>query len=114
MTNMPFVELLTVHRGGELEAACSEKLDEIGAAMRDHGGKASLTLKLDFKKTKHGHIEVDAKVTAKIPEPELRPSIFFMTEDGRFSRRDPSQTDIEDIPGVRRPLAPFSTIRAAE
>lgn len=114
MTNMPFSKLLTEFRGGELEESCSEKLAGIGEALRDLGGKASLTLKLDFKMTKHGHIEIDAKVTAKKPEPEIRPSIFFMTDDGVFTRRDPSQTDIEDLPGVRRTLAPVSAIRAAE
>ena len=114
MTNMPFATLVTDFRGGELERACSEKLDLIAEALRDNGGKASLTLKLDFKKTKHGHIEVDAKTTAKIPEPEIRPSIFFMTDDGRFTRRDPDQTDIEDIPGVRRGLAQVAARRAGE
>ena len=102
MPNMPFAQMLTDFRGGELERACSDKLERIAEAMRDVGGKASLTVRLDFKKTKHGHIEIDAKAVAKIPEPEIRPSIFFMTDDGRFTRHDPNQADIEDLPGVRR------------
>lgn len=102
MTNMPFVKLVTEHRGGDLEARCSDKLTELLEGLRDYGGKGELNLKLKFKQNKYGQVEVDADVKAKIPEPDVKGSVFFLTEDGELTRRDPNQADIEDVPGVKR------------
>lgn len=104
MTNLIFTKFLGEYRNGDLEASLSEHLDAIGASLRDFEGGASLTLKLNFKRDKHGAISIVSKVDAKLPKPELRPALFYLTQDGGFSRRDPAQTDIEDVPGVRRSL----------
>ncbi|MBY0423056.1 MAG: hypothetical protein K2Q06_12190 [Parvularculaceae bacterium] len=103
MTNMPFVKMLTELRGGEIEALASARLAEALAALAERGGEATLTLKLKIKRTEHGHIEVKPDLAVKVPEPKLKTAIFWLTEDGRLSRRDPGQADIEDVPGVKRP-----------
>lgn len=103
MTNMPFVKMLTELRGGEIEALASEKMREMLAAIAEHGGKGTLAVSFEVSRTEHGHIEVKPKVKMTKPEPAMRKGIFWMTEDGELTRRDPNQADIEDLPGVKRP-----------
>lgn len=100
--NMAFARLITEHRGGDLELAASEKLRLIIAALREYGGKGELTVKLKLSLTPHGMIEIEPTITAKAPEPDLKPSVFYLTENGELSRRDPGQMDIEDVLGVKR------------
>lgn len=102
MTNMPFVKLVSEHRGGDLESACSEKMRAVIDAIREFGGKGELTLKLGFSMTEYGMLEVKADLKAKAPEPKLKSSAFFLTAEGDLVRHDPRQTDIEDMPGVKR------------
>ena len=116
MTNLPFVQLITEHRNGDTEKAVSAKLLELIGALRAFGGKGRLTLDLNFSLTDYGMLEVKAEVKAKIPEEKLKPSAFYITPDGLLSRRDPNQTDLEDIDGVRRQPrgAPPVRLAAAE
>lgn len=113
MTNMPFMQLITEHRNGDTEKAVSEKLRELIDGLRAYGGKGKLTLDLAFQLTEYGMLEVKAEVKAKIPEEKLKPSAFYITADGLLSRRDPNQTDIEDMEGVRRQPRPSSPVRLA-
>ena len=103
MTNMPFVQLMTELRRGDVEAEASEKLRELCRAVAELGGKGRLTLSIDIQRTEHGHVEVKADVALKVPKRKAKAGIFYLTQDGALSRRDPGQTDIEDIPGVKRP-----------
>lgn len=102
MTNLPFLKLIGEHRGGDLEAHCSAHLRVLLESLALYGGAGTLDLKLKFTLNKFGQVEVAAKVASKPPRQEPKPSIFYLTDSGELSRRDPAQADIEDIPGVRR------------
>lgn len=114
MTNLVFTKFLSEFRNGDLEAALSGHLDEIGQALRDFDGAAALTIKFGFKRDKHGAISITAKVDAKLPKAEVRPALFYLTEDNLFTRRDPAQADIEDYPGVRVIDGRRAALNAAE
>lgn len=102
MTNMPFVKLVTEIRGGKLEEHLSEKVRQVLQGMQEHGGKGKLVLTLDFVPNKYGQVEVKGKVKAEVPDRAIAPGIYWLDDDASLVSRDPSQRDIEDIPGVAR------------
>lgn len=102
MTNMPFAKLMTGFRGGALEVAASEKMQEVLEAMAMHGGNGSVTVKFKFKRDKYDRLEVFGEVRSTKPEGSIAPGIYFMTDDHQLTQRDPNQSDIEDYPGVKR------------
>ena len=55
-----------------------------------------LTLKLKFKVNKAGQLEVVPNLSIRKPDRALGTGIYFATDDGRLTRRDPHQMDIED------------------
>lgn len=102
LEELNFLELLQTFRRGELLHEGDEKLRELGEALVRIGGSGKLTLALDFKVNKAGQIEVQPALTIKKPTRTLGVGIYYATDDGALTRRDPNQADIEDIPGVSR------------
>lgn len=100
-----FMEFLRTFRRGQLLSECDEKLETVIAAMNDTGGDGELTIKLPFKRNKAGQIECTPKITPKIPQRQMGTGIYFSDDDGRLSRRDPNQMDIEDEIERRRQAA---------
>lgn len=70
-------------------------------ACSPRGGDGELTIKLPLKLNKAGQIDCSPKLSTKIPQKPIGTGIFFFDDEGRLSRRDPNQMDIEDIEGVR-------------
>lgn len=99
-----FAEFLQSFRRGELLHQGDQRLTELMESIRDTGGNGSLTLKLSFKVNKAGQIEITPDMTIKKPARALGTGIYFATEDGRLTRRDPNQIDIEDEIERRRSL----------
>jgi hypothetical protein len=91
-----FMEFLQSFRRGELLREGDTKLAEVIEAMTETGGDGEITIKLPFKRNKAGQIECTPKVTAKLPQRPMGTGIYFADDEGRLSRRDPSQYDIED------------------
>jgi hypothetical protein len=83
-------------RRGELLRQGDEALREIVSAMAENGGDGELTIKLPFKRNKAGQIECTPKLAMKVPQRPMGTGIYFTDDDGRLSRRDPNQYDIED------------------
>ena len=106
MTNLPFIQLITEHRQGDLEADLSRRLLEVLEGIREYGGKGKLTLSLGFSLDKHGMVSVDAKTDHKAPEKGVKPAVYWLTDDLTLTRSDPRQRDLEDIDGVRQPQGP--------
>lgn len=100
-----FMEFLRTFRRGSLLSDCDEKLETVIAAMKETGGDGELTIKLPFKLNKAGQIECTPKVTPKIPQRQMGTGIYFSDDEGRLSRRDPNQMDIEDEIEKRRSAA---------
>jgi hypothetical protein len=91
-----FLEFLQTFRRGELIHQADEKLTQVIAAMRDTGGNGTLTIKLPFKMNKAGQIECTPDISAKTPMKPMGTGIYYASDEGQLSRRDPNQMDIED------------------
>ena len=65
-------------------------------AIQKTGNGGDMTLKLKFKVNKAGQIEMTPALTINRPTRPLGTGIYFSTDDGRLTRRDPNQMDIED------------------
>ena len=94
--DLNFLELIQTFRRGELLRQGDDQLERIIAGMKETGGDGELTIKLPFKFNKGGQIECTPKISAKIPQAAMGTGIFFADDDGRLTRRDPNQMDIED------------------
>jgi hypothetical protein len=103
---MTFLELIQTFRRGILLEEGDQKLNELVDAMQATGSGGTLTIDLKFKVNKAAQLECDAQVKIKKPTRALGTGIFFATDDGRLTRRDPNQMDIEDEIERRRSLEP--------
>ncbi|PTX48707.1 hypothetical protein IQ03_02207 [Gemmobacter caeni] len=91
-----FLEFLQTFRRGELLAAGDGRLTELMEAIRETGQGGSLTLKFNFKVNKAGQLEITPDLSIKRPQRAIGTGIYYATDDGRLTRRDPNQLDIED------------------
>ncbi len=99
---MNFLELIGSFRRGALVNKADVEMAKVIAAVRDTGGTGKITIELPFKTNKGGQIECTPEVKSKIPTVPVGTGIYFATEDGALSRRDPMQMDIEDELAPRR------------
>lgn len=101
--DLNFLEFLQSFRRGELLAEADTQLAELIEAVQRTGGKGDLTIKLPFKVNEAGQLECLPVVACKKPRKALGRGIYFATEDGRLTRRDPQQHDMfEDELASRR------------
>jgi hypothetical protein len=99
---LSLMEFLQTHRRGELLHEADDALTLLITAIRDIGGAGCITIKLPFKQNKAGQLECTPSVDVKAPRKPLATGIYYASGDGRLTRRDPKQMDIEDMPGVAR------------
>ena len=97
-----FLEFLQTFRRGELLAEAGDLLNELMEAIRKTGGKGDLTLRLPFKVNDAGQIECIPVLAMKKPRRPLGTGIYYVTDDGRLTRRDPAQEDLFDELEERR------------
>lgn len=99
---LSFLEFLQTFRRGELIAEADEQFGELMAAIRRTGGKGDITIKLPFKVNEAGQIECVPQLSTRKPRKPLGTGIYYVTDEGRLTRRDPSQDDFLDELDVRR------------
>lgn len=93
-----FLEFIQSFRRGELLAEGDKCLNELIDAINLTGNSGSITITLPFKVNKAGQLECDPAVTLKKPRRPMGTGIYYATEDGRLSQRDPRQSDwVSDI-----------------
>jgi len=98
-----FLEFLSSFRRGELLREADTQLSDMMQAVMDTGSGGELTLKLPFKVNKAGQIECVPAVTSKKPRRQMGTGVYYLTDEGRLTRRDPAQTDwVEDELSTRR------------
>lgn len=102
--DLNFLELIQGFRRGELLTEGDQKLQELIEAIGTTGGSGDLTLKLKFSTNKAGQLECNPALTIKKPTRALGTGIYFATDEGRLTRRDPNQMDIEDEIERRRSM----------
>ena len=88
-----FLEFLQGFRRGDLLHEADTQLSELITAVTETGGSGELVLKLPFKVNKAGQLECLPVVAAKKPRRQLGTGIFYATDDGKLTRRDPNQAD---------------------
>lgn len=94
--DLNFLKFLQSFRRGELLREANEQLEELIRAVKETGGKGELNLKLPFKINEAGQIECIPQVAIKRPRRPMGTGIYFATEDGTLTRRDPDQEDFLD------------------
>lgn len=99
-----FLEFIQSFRRGELLEHGDQKLAELIEAIQQTGQGGSLTLKITIKPNKAGQLEAQPDLTMKKPTRSLGTGIYFATDEGRLTRRDPYQMDIEDEIERRRAM----------
>lgn len=99
-----FLEFIQGFRRGELLEQGDQKLAELVEAIQQTGGSGSLTLKFNLKMNKAGQFETTPDLTIKKPQRSMGTGIYYATDDGRLTRRDPHQMDIEDEIERRRSM----------
>lgn len=97
-----FLEFLQGFRRGELISDANELFNELMDAIRKTGGKGDLTVKLPFKVNDAGQIECVPVLSVTKPRKPLGTGIYYVTDEGRLTRRDPSQDDLFDELEARR------------
>lgn len=75
---------------GTVNQQLGQKLREVIAACRAHGGKGAVAIKLGVA-VKGDMASVTFSVKTSKPEPEMPGSIYFTTEDGALATSDPRQ-----------------------
>lgn len=94
--DLNFLEFLQGYRRGSLLDRADRDLNELMDAIAETGRGGTLTLTLTVKVNKAGQIEIAPDVKTKSPRPDLGVGIYFVSDTGRLTRRDPNQMDIED------------------
>ncbi len=89
-----FLEFIQSFRRGELLREANDQLEELIRAVKDTGGKGAVTITLPFKINDAGQLECLPRVDSKRPRRALGTGIYFATEDGQLTRRDPDQVDM--------------------
>lgn len=97
-----FIEFIQRFRRGDLVREANDQLEELIRAVKETGGKGELNIKLPFKLNAAGQLECLPVVTQKRPRRALGAGIFFATDEGELSQRDPNQDDMFDELEARR------------
>ena len=97
-----FMGLMQSFRRGTLLNEADSQLQELIQAVKDTGGKGELNVKFPFKMNEAGQLECTPVVSIKRPRRVLGAGIFFATDEGDLSLRDPDQEDFLDELDERR------------
>lgn len=97
-----FIGFLQSNRRGEIPAEADAAMTDILAALREHGGKAKLTLTMNFSFTKSGQIEIKPDLKIEKPRRAMSSGLYFADDDGNLTRTDPNQQDWVDELAPRR------------
>jgi hypothetical protein len=106
----PITQVLNECENGHLVAEITAKVYELIQAAQDTRKSAKLNIKLEFKPTGKGSINVIAAYDVKKPEHDRPGSTFFVGTDGALIRDDPNQPKLplrsveHDTDGVIRDI----------
>ena len=90
----PFHEWIRTQNAGLTDDQITSALAAVTERVQhlNKKGKVVIELVLDPAGSGGRHITIGVKVTAKPPEPEPTPSIYFVGDNGSLHRDDPYQT----------------------
>ncbi|MFC3980201.1 hypothetical protein [Streptosporangium jomthongense] len=96
----PFADVLRDIRNGQVSDEAAAAMQQLVAAVREHGKKGTVTLTLTVEPMKGNEaaLMVVGEVTVKAPKAPPRAAVFFADTAGNLLRDDPRQAA---IPGLR-------------
>lgn len=97
---LSFLEFMQTHRRGELLHRADEVFRELIEAVGQTSGKGVMTIKLPVKVNDAGQIEILPQLQMNKPRPAMGVGIYYATDEGRLTRRDPNQGDMFADDGV--------------
>lgn len=97
----PFADVLRDIRNGQVADQAATAMQELVAAVREHGRKGTFTLQIVVEPMKGNEdaLAVSGDVTLKAPKAAPKAAIFFADDAGNLLRDDPKQIA---LPGLRR------------
>ena len=102
----PALDLLNELRRGKVATELTEHIHELLARVAETGKKGQLQLTLTFDPDgKVGddetpRINVTDVITVKAPRRTVRPSIFYLSDEGNLQRTDPNQLEFSGMRDV--------------
>lgn len=118
MAVKPITGTLALLHGGAFIDECSEKLAEAVKACDETGKAGKLVITLDLKKS-GGAMQIDAKVTNKVPEVKADADLLWPTVEGNLSLENPAQRKLDlrvapSVPAEVRTVAEAAPAAPAE
>ena len=99
----PALDLLNDIGRGKLARELTEALHELNKSCLDTGKKGTLQLRLTVEPDKDSPralFRVSTDIQVKAPKLGVRPSLFYVTDDGNLTRTDPNQEAFEPLRGL--------------
>lgn len=92
-----------------------DTLNDLVHACTETGKTGEMTLKIKIKPIagKAGQVEIDANVTAKMPQPTRGKTILFANEKNGLQRTDPRQQTIDGVRTVTEEADQQRKVRSA-
>lgn len=90
-------DVLSQIRGGSALYEAGQALQECVQATRDTGKPSKLTFSVTIEpdKTDETVVTLQPDITVKLPKKPKAKGIFFMDKNGRLTREDPRQIELE-------------------
>lgn len=82
---------------GVFAAEASERMQQVIAAVRQHGKPGAVTITLKVKpavKESGDLVVVVGEIKTKVPEADRAAELFYTTEQGGLSKQDPRQPEL--------------------
>lgn len=103
----PFSEHVRTMHAGAIDSEITEKLGELVKAVKENGGKATLTIVVTVKSASKDNeiVTVDfTKIEGKEPAPARPPALMYAGADGDLHRHNPNQgkLPLADVTAPRR------------
>ena len=80
--------------------AIEEITDEVTSRLGEKA-KGSVTLTVVVARENEEHVSVTPSLSKKLPKKSLMPSLYFFGDKGSIHKRDPHQTDVEDVVDIK-------------
>lgn len=97
MSERPFSDFLPTIRAGRTDSELADALRDLTRQCLETQKAGSLTLTIKLKPNGGSGLFVDAKLVAKAPEATQESTLFYATEDGDLTRRDPRQPTLSGL-----------------
>jgi hypothetical protein len=107
-----FSQIVAELRDGTLDIELADAMTEVVQAVKEHGGKGSLTIKLNVAPNDSGSVKIDVTPTKKVPQPSLGTSIMFADNAGQLTRHDTRQLNMFPRKSINGTLADPSDAEA--